>query len=180
MMLPEPNIILAVKNNDLPWLRRLLDDKNVDVDEDDIGGWTALHQAADHQNAEAAMLLLAHHADPTLENGMGLTARDSARIQFDKHGDFEVLRAVDAAILRREAVRAWIRWRRGVARARAEAAVVAVVVARKRGQRVATWRPWLAVRYRPPSAACRAFRLHMWRDGLIGAKIRADDRWRLN
>ena len=96
MMLPEPNIILAVKNNDLPWLRRLLGDKNVDVDEDDIGGWTALHQAADHQNAEAAMLLLQHHADPTLENGMGLTARDSARIQFDKHGDFEVLRAVDA------------------------------------------------------------------------------------
>ena len=67
MMLPEPNIILSVKNNDIAWLRRLLADWSVDVDEKDIGGWTALHQAADHQNAEAIRLLLEHGGDPTLE-----------------------------------------------------------------------------------------------------------------
>ena len=67
MMLPEPNIILSVKNNDIAWLRRLLADDSVDVDEEDIGGWTALHQAVDHENVEAIRLLLEHGGDPTLE-----------------------------------------------------------------------------------------------------------------
>ena len=150
MMLPEPNIILSVKNNDIAWLRRLLADGSVDVDEEDIGGWTALHQAVDHQNVEAIRLLLEHGGDPTLENGMGRTARDSAS------GD--ILTLIDAAILRREYMRACVRYRASIARSRREAAAVRVVVKRRANARVTAWRPWLDVRFRAPTAACCTMR----------------------
>ena len=69
MMLLELNIILSVKNNDVARLRRLLADWS--VDEKDIGGWTALHQASrrpsERTQRQSARLLLEHGGDPTLE-----------------------------------------------------------------------------------------------------------------
>ena len=65
---------------------------------------------------------------------------------------------IDAAVVRRETVRAWARYRRDVRMARCEAARVQVVLKRRMGARLASWRPWLGVRYRAPAGFDPRFR----------------------
>ena len=153
MMLPEPPLMATVKSGDNAAVLRQLRRAPRRVDDDDVSGWTALHACADYQNYEAAFYLLACGADPTIENEVGMTARDSAVAQLPTGYDSAlfVLYFIDAAVIRREAVRAWARYRRDVRTARREAARVSVVLKRRMGARLASWRPWLGVRYRAPA-----------------------------
>ena len=45
------------------------------------GGFTALHAAAQHGDAEMARLFISHGADPSLANDEGKTPEDLARSQ---------------------------------------------------------------------------------------------------
>ena len=86
-----------------------------------------------------------------------------------------MLELIEAAVLRRETIRAWVRYHRDVRRARRQAACVAAVVERRRGARLSTWRPWLSVRYRAPAIVrragpgCRDFRAGDWRVARLAA-----------
>jgi uncharacterized protein len=79
---------IAVENEDLPELRRLLD-AGADVQDPDEFGTTLLHRAVDAESDRTAQtggplhvdmtaLLLAHGADPSARDGKGQTPRDWA------------------------------------------------------------------------------------------------------
>ncbi len=64
---------------------RLLQDKDIDVDHQDVDGDTALIGAAGNGHTKIVTLLLDAGADPTLENSDGNNALAQARVQGARH-----------------------------------------------------------------------------------------------
>jgi ankyrin repeat protein len=73
-------------------LAALLLSHGADVNAQQEGGYTPLHEAAFHGDLALAQLLLAHGADPSLTTTEGQTPADLA----EKHGHAEVLAALRA------------------------------------------------------------------------------------
>ncbi len=64
---------------------RLLVSHGAEVNVSQRGGWTPLHQAADHDQRELVVFLLEAGADPALKSADGRTAKDMAKAKgFDQ------------------------------------------------------------------------------------------------
>ena len=74
-----PPLAKAARQNDLKLLHKLIElGRDVDVDEEDINGQTALHHAAEEGNTEAVVALLLAGADRTVQDQFGETPLHNA------------------------------------------------------------------------------------------------------